>query len=85
MANDTAVQSPQRDSATTPSAGSGPGESPPAKRPGLKATLKEKLAIPRSATPYFVAAFLAAVAMGWYFFLTFRRSWSTSWDCASVR
>jgi hypothetical protein len=69
MANDTAVPSAQRDSAATTSAGSGPGESSSAKRPGLTETLKEKLAIPRSATPYFVAAFLAAVAMGWYFFL----------------
>ncbi len=69
MDNDTAVQSSQRDSATTPSAGSGPGGPPPAKRPGLKATLKEKLAIPPSASPYFVAAFLASMAMGWYFFL----------------
>src|SRR6187399_1891619 len=69
MDNDTPVQSSQRDSATTASAGSGPGGAPPVKRPGLKATLKEKLAIPPSASPYFVAAFLASMAMGWYFFL----------------
>jgi hypothetical protein len=67
MAKGTAAPSPQRDSAKTTSAGS--GEVALAKRPGLTTTLKEKLTIPRSATPYFVAAFLAAVAMGWYFFL----------------
>src|SRR5262245_11083331 len=69
MAIDTAVPSAQRDSATSQSAGTRPGEPAPTKRQGLTATLKEKVAISRSATPYFVAAFLAAVAMGWYFFL----------------
>jgi hypothetical protein len=46
------------------------GGTPPAARSSeRKKTLKERLAIPRSATPYFVAALLASVAMGWYFFI----------------
>jgi hypothetical protein len=67
MATDTAAPSPQRDSATASAAASVP--TVPGKRAGLGATLKEKLTIRRSAGPYFVASFLAAVAMGWYFFL----------------
>lgn len=69
MADHKAVPSaPSPDSANTASKG-GSGETPPSDRAGLVTKLKEKVAIPRPATPYFVAALLAAAAMGWYFFL----------------
>ncbi len=71
MANKTAVPpAPQNESADAPppSGGGASGGTPPAGRTGL-AKLKEKLTIPRSTTPYFVASLLAAVAMGWYFFV----------------
>jgi len=38
-------------------------------RAGLAKTVRDIFTIPPSATPYFIAALLAAVAMGWYFFV----------------
>ena len=69
MANDKAVPSASPDSPNSAQNQSTSRGAPPADKTAPPKTLKERLAIPRSATPYFAAAVLAVVAMGWYFFV----------------
>src|SRR5918993_5085728 len=69
MANDKAVPSASPDSPNSAPNQSPSGGAPPAGKTAPAKTLKERVAIPRSATPYFAAAVLAVVAMGWYFFV----------------
>ena len=52
-----------------PKGAKAPGGTSTPDRPGVVKTLKDKLPISRSASPYFLAALLTAAAMGWYFFL----------------